>query len=637
MSASFTIRKLLFVGDGVENSWLNFEAGLNIVYGGSNAGKSFTLRALDFMLGSDRLRLPKQGARYHTIFLWMDLPDGSSITLQRAVKGGSFKLYESHITPEESLSLDGEVLAPNQKGRGKGKSKNDSISEYLLRQIGVKSSALLVRNELGQKNQFSIRMLSHYLLVGEDDIIGERSPIQIPGQRMSALDKSLFRYMLTGRDDSEIIEVPKGDKLSASRGGKIEILSELIEKIEPEIGSDADLEELKKQLSKVKSYIESVYGTLAESQSGLDGLQLRRRALLESKANNEYKLAELAVMLSRFQELKSVYESDIDRLAALEEGGFLVQRFSDLPCPLCGADVDHQHISVGMDEVETQRAAADVEISKINRDLSDLKSTIASLEAEVLGLTRRLPAIEQEALTLDAEINLIRPQEVDVRKRYEDAIVIKSEIERKLSLIQQKVELEQKILDLSELKFGRQRADGLSVEVNASTAFAFSKTMKGVLESWRFPDIGEVHFDPKTQDVVVNGRERADNGKGIRAILHSAFKVAVLIFCRENSLPHPGFVVLDSPLLTYRGPLLFEKYGELAADEKLVKKTTLNKFFYEHLAGIASLGQIIVLENQDPPSEIFSLANVVMFSGENGSGREGFFPPLDGVTVGATS
>lgn len=46
-------------------------------------------------------------------------PDGSSVTLQRAVKGGSFKLYESHITPEESLSLDGEVLAPNQKGRGK--------------------------------------------------------------------------------------------------------------------------------------------------------------------------------------------------------------------------------------------------------------------------------------------------------------------------------------------------------------------------------------------------------------------------------------------------------------------------------------------------------------------------------------
>jgi hypothetical protein len=290
-----------------------------------------------------------------------------------------------------------------------------------------------------------------------------------------------------------------------------------------------------------------------------------------------------------------------------------------------------------MEEVETQRAAADVEISKINRDLSDLKSTIASLEAEVLGLTRRLPAIEQEALSLDAEINQIRPQEVDVRKRYEDAMIVKAEIERKLSLMLQKVELEQKILDLSVLKFGRQRADGLSVEVNTSTAFAFSKTMKGVLESWRFPDIGEVHFDPKTQDVVVNGRERADNGKGIRAILHSAFKVAVLIFCRENALPHPGFVVLDSPLLTYRGPLLFEKYGELAADEKLVKQTTLNKFFYEHLASISSLGQIIVLENQDPPSEIFSLANVVMFSGENGSGREGFFPPLDGTDVGATS
>ncbi len=637
MSASFTIRKLLFVGDGVENSWLNFEAGLNIVYGGSNAGKSFTLRALDFMLGSDRLRLPKQGAFYHTAFLWINLPDGSPVTLQRAVKGGSFKLYENHVTPEESLSLNGEVLAPNQKGRGKVKSKNDSISEYLLRQIGIKSSSLLVRNELGQKSQFSIRMLSHYLLVGEDEIIGERSPIQIPGQRMSSLDKSLFRYILTGRDDSEVIEVPKGDRLSASRDGKIEILSELIEKINPEIGTDFDVEGLNDQLSKVKAYIESVYGALAENQSGLDGLQARRRALLDTKSNNEYKIAELAVMLSRFEELKSVYESDIDRLVALEEGGFLVKRFSDLPCPLCGADADHQHISAGIEEVEIQRIAADVEITKINLDLRDLKSTMASLEAEVLGLTRRLPAIEQETLNLDAEINRLRPQEVNVRRQYEDAIVVKTEIESKLSLIQQKFSLEQKILDLSVLKFGRQRADGLSVEVSSSTAFAFSKTMRGVLESWKFPDIGDVHFDPKTQDVVVNGRERADNGKGIRAILHSAFKVAVLIYCRENALPHPGFIVLDSPLLTYRGPLLFEKYGELAADEKIVKQTTLNKYFYEHLASISSLGQIIVLENQDPPLEIFGLANVVMFSGENGSGREGFFPPINVIGSGLTS
>jgi hypothetical protein len=82
-SASFTLRRLLFAGENLDDAWVAFQPGLNIIYGGSNAGKSFTLRAIDFMLGADRLRLPKQGERYSTIFLWLDLPDGTQATLQR--------------------------------------------------------------------------------------------------------------------------------------------------------------------------------------------------------------------------------------------------------------------------------------------------------------------------------------------------------------------------------------------------------------------------------------------------------------------------------------------------------------------------------------------------------------------------
>jgi hypothetical protein len=38
----------------------------------------------------------------------------------------------------------------------------------------------------------------------------------------------------------------------------------------------------------------------------------------------------------------------------------------------------------------------------------------------------------------------------------------------------------------------------------------------------------------------------------VKAILHAAVNVALLIYCRERNLPHPGIVVLDTPLLTYR-------------------------------------------------------------------------------------
>lgn len=625
--ASFTLRKLLFAGKELDDAWVTFDPGLNIIYGGSNAGKSFILRAIDFMLGADRLKLPKQGEQYDTIYLWLNLPDGTPATLQRATKGGNFRLHDKHVSPEEATTLEGVVLAPNQKGRGKKPSKNDSLSEYILRQIGIRS-AMLVKNEAGQKAQLSIRLLSHYVFVGEDEMIGARSPIQIPDQRMSSLDKSLFRFILTGSDDSAIVEVPNGERLAASRDGKIEILTEMLYTLDLDIAYNDTEKDLITQLATVSETVATIQGKVGEHQLRLDELRAERRHFLGDKSANEFKITELRLMLSRFEELKAVYESDIDRLTALEEGGFLLQRFSDLPCALCGAEAIHQHKSHGLEDVELQRRAADSEIAKIRMDLADLKPIMSSLKVEVIGFERHLHKFELRIDELEIEIGTLLPQEKDVRACYEQAIVTKTDVANRLGLIKRKLEFQTKIQELQKLKIGRQRAEGLSVGISASIAYEFSQTVKEVLNAWRYPDMGEVHFDPKTQDIVVNGRERTDNGKGIRAILHSAFKVAVLIFCRNKELPHPGFVVLDSPLLTYRGPLQRQKHGELAEDEARFQRTTLNKHFYDHLASLSSIGQIIVLENQDPPAKIQGKANVVIFSGERGWGRQGFFPSL---------
>ncbi|RUU71752.1 hypothetical protein EOC06_38580, partial [Mesorhizobium sp. M7A.F.Ca.MR.362.00.0.0] len=125
--------------------------------------------------------------------------------------------------------------------------------------------------------------------------------------------------------------------------------------------------------------------------------------------------------------------------------------------------------------------------------------------------------------------------------------------------------------------------------------------MREVLTAWKFPQADRAQFDIETNDVTIGGKPRSANGKGVRAILHAAFNVAVLLFCRRRDLPHPGFLVLDTPLLTYREPMK-SKHGELSADEEELKKTSLATHFYEHLAGLKNLAQIIIIENSDPPN-----------------------------------
>ena len=153
----------------------------------------------------------------------------------------------------------------------------------------------------------------------------------------------------------------------------------------------------------------------------------------------------------------------------------------------------------------------------------------------------------------------------------------------------------------------------------------FCDVIRHVLGEWGFPAQGAVSFDEKHFDIRIGGKLRKDNGKGVRAVTHAAFKVAMLLFCHERDLPHPGVVVLDTPLLTYRDPIKTPKHGKLSADEKTLAQTSLKEKFFEHLHSLRDLGQFIIFENVDLPSKIDELAKIETFSGGPG-GRVGFFP-----------
>jgi hypothetical protein len=108
---------------------------------------------------------------------------------------------------------------------------------------------------------------------------------------------------------------------------------------------------------------------------------------------------------------------------------------------------------------------------------------------------------------------------------------------------------------------------------------------------------------------------RAQPGEAIRR-LHAAFTVTLLEFTRISELLHPGFVVLDTPLLAYREP---------EGDDDDLSGTDVQDRFYDYLSGLKD-GQVIILENNDPPDSIKTLAQTLFFSKNPHLGRYGFFP-----------
>jgi hypothetical protein len=82
-------------------------------------------------------------------------------------------------------------------------------------------------------------------------------------------------------------------------------------------------------------------------------------------------------------------------------------------------------------------------------------------------------------------------------------------------------------------------------------------------------------------------------------------------------MPHPGLVILDSPLIAYKEP---------KADDEGVIGTHLKLRFYEHLQTFAGNQQIFVIDNTDPPEHF--LEKATQFTGNPAIPRCGFFPCL---------
>lgn len=610
------LRHLVFTGPNVEPAELEFDDGLNIIYGASNTGKSFASKAILFILGaSTKLPETEEIAAYDGVWLGITLAGQGDFTLYRATRGGHLKLYEGLCKGAPSGKEEVLRQAHNQK-------RIDTVSHRMLDAIGLVNKQV-VRDGNGKKESLSIRLLSKYFVVGEQDIMSETSPVYLSGSPQErTFEQNLFKLLLTGNDDSAAVTVQKETERKAAKIAKIELVDELLAQLDAELGEEPPGEiQAREQLERLEQSADGLRARLQGAQNQLDGLVIERRALIHRDRELRERRGELELTLQRFAKLHAVYSSDLDRLHSIEEGGYVLVAMAGRDCLVCGAPPEaqkHDHVA---HEISMAHTAAAAEARKIEREQRELAQVVASLEGESVGLTRTIDKLTTDAEELDIAIQELRPREASLRESYELYNSKRSGILKVLDLYQRREKLATRRAEIgatSTKREGKPAAAG----PDSTTMFDFGETVKAVLKTWKFPSADKVQFDGKAYDITVAGKSRAANGKGVRAILHAAFNVAVVVHCIENELAHPGFLVLDTPLLTYREPLT-SRHGDLSEDEAELKGTALAEHFYKHLASLKDHVQIIVIENSDPPPAIDGIARIETFTGSQGNGRTG--------------
>ena len=143
----------------------------------------------------------------------------------------------------------------------------------------------------------------------------------------------------------------------------------------------------------------------------------------------------------------------------------------------------------------------------------------------------------------------------------------------------------------------------------------FYTTLETLLNNWSYTakkTIFNEHFD-----LLINNNKFNSNGKGYRAIIRSAFTIALM----DTVKNHFRFCIIDSPITSYK------KKGVEDTDEESDPEVTediQSSFFLNNAQ--RDEGQVIILENKIVPKDLRSEMNYIYFSGSDKSGREGLFP-----------
>lgn len=327
--------------------------------------------------------------------------------------------------------------------------------------------------------------------------------------------------------------------------------------------------------------------------------------------------------MRRFDLLQEHYQSDLRRLDFTSEGDHYFGQLEPVFCPFCGTPLEKH--TAQMMCVERQGELVDIqtacreESAKLNNLLRDLEQAKSSLRRE--REEKRFVEQKNRGLVSEAETyitRILQPNEIIDRKRLEELeLAYKGLAEIEIN--------NQRLLDLREARAALQRSSDASTDKGESSSQldtvalrSLCESIEDLLRSWKYPDVGTVEFDQKDMDILIKGKRRRSNGKGVRAVTHSAFNIGLMHYCKKANLPHPYFLILDSPLTTFK-----ENRGDTINDET---SGEIQEAFFENLSHIGDEEQIIILENKTPPSRIRNSINIIEFTGREGSGRQGFIP-----------
>ena len=588
---SFYIEKIIVTGSGKTDSIIELSNAVNIIYGPSNTGKTYIVKCIDYMFGSEREPIDiSTGYQYIKIIVRTQC---GTITMSR-------KIGENKI---EVSSNDNNVPSGKYATKASRTNYDKTINSVWLSLIGINDLHLVISNENYKKQILSWRTFSHMFMLTETKIISEYSAI-LSGRDTSntAVIASLI-FLLSGQDfaetetkDTKEIKEAKKNAVKAYINKELFRLSERNQELLAQLKENPNIDiavEIEKIMAEISTNEKRINSSIEENQKIL--------AQLYEKNEN---LSECNVLLNRYDELTTQYDADLKRLNFIVDGEANLNTSFSTHCPFCDGEVVVKKNQNYID-------AAKSDYKKIKLQAKDLESASKELRSEKLSLEQEIGTLMAKKKSIEELIEKeLKPQVFNLKEKlstYKDAIECQKEIDILKKLSEQKTAdmIENDTDEESELKFK------VKEHLDYSFINELSNGIKSFLENCNYDNLLSVIFDKADMDIVINGKKKSSNGKGYNAYFNSVVAIVLSRYMESKAKYSPDFLVLDSPILSLK--------------EKETKKPseTMRNTLFENIVDNQKGIQTIVIENEIPEIN-YKDANIIHFTKEKNNGRYGF-------------
>lgn len=607
----FFIKSLIVIGNNKKPAILNFDKKSHVIFGPTDTGKSYIVECIRFCLGDEKI--PKDvgfSEGYSLAILQIELNRGKEFTIFKSLANGQESVYEG-VYSDIPIDLAQKI--------------DLKVDDFLITENNIKENKILVKlGTLGRVTANDLRRISIF------DEIQTLDNINFEGKdsNTKVRNRSALSFFLTGSDDSQMPLAISTDARNQAKG-QVSSLQEQIQILNDEIPKDISKDEVEDNLQKISLQIEEINNFLSYDYQALRELK-SEFSLFEREINETNpKMIGLIEAKEQFSILDQKYLNDISRLEMTNISASIVANLPNRSCPICLTTLDHQkRHDISEEDFSKIRNGAAVEIQKINRLRDGLKYTIEDIESEISEISLKLDSLNNDLESNKIQQkNLLEVDGVSIKDNLNELTERKTE----LSIYLNNFKIIERLQIQLEKEIPKSKRMTQKIERNiANSTTDLSVRIKELLEKWKVPDVQTIGFDDKCVDIKINQRARVSYGKGKRGIFLTAYMVALMELNIKKNLPHLGFVLIDSPVVTYKDPKYSSKElheNNVNSDGELLPEGVKDSF-YGWLATRNDTGQIIVLENEEPSEQQKTQLSYTEFFGPSATDDErvGFFP-----------